>query len=559
MASGLDSVASYSSLFLQWCDTSWSSGVLRRIVVASCVLSCWTCVVLLLLSRVKLKPSAHVWIWRCIHLKLLLILIGVPSISLSLVHLPTVTLKGPKVLHSTRTWNTSPSPSQKSAQIASKSSVESTLQRHSLGGWWWMWLLWGLFCLGMFARWCIAWSCSRLFRRRATKVDLESPAGKLYAQLCSSYVFSERWIPQLMLSKDVSTPVCTGCLHPAILFPVQLWDVTSQEQKRLILAHELAHVKRADLWWALLPTLLECMLFFHPLFWFSRHQWNIQQEMAADQLALCHTGASLRSYGQVLLDFSTLHITSQMEPSLAFGRQRSICALRKRIEAMSHYNRPSSRISLWMKGSTLCFLVVAIGLPWSVFATPKNTPKVSAKRTHKSRTSSVSVMFFHDFQCPFCTRSALKMEKLRKEYKGKVRFVLKHYPLTFHKHAYLAAQATLAAKAQGKMWAYYNILNKNSEKLQLNELIGYARQLKLDIPRFRRALAQKKYTKEVDADRRLAKTLGVRGIPSFFINGVKVEGVRSLQTMRSHIRRELHRYTGQKCGCKDSTRCRCKN
>ncbi|HAA57099.1 MAG TPA: thioredoxin, partial [Myxococcales bacterium] len=68
---------------------------------------------------------------------------------------------------------------------------------------------------------------------------------------------------------------------------------------------------------------------------------------------------------------------------------------------------------------------------------------------------------FSDFQCPFCNRGAKTIDQIKKAYAGKVRVVFKHLPLPFHKQAHLAAQASMAAHAQGKFWPYHDKLFAN--------------------------------------------------------------------------------------------------
>ena len=69
-----------------------------------------------------------------------------------------------------------------------------------------------------------------------------------------------------------------------------------------------------------------------------------------------------------------------------------------------------------------------------------------------SKDAKVTVVEFSDFECPYCTRAANATNEIKKKYGDKVRVVFRHFPLSFHKNAHLAAQASMAANAQGKFW-----------------------------------------------------------------------------------------------------------
>jgi protein-disulfide isomerase len=90
------------------------------------------------------------------------------------------------------------------------------------------------------------------------------------------------------------------------------------------------------------------------------------------------------------------------------------------------------------------------------------TVPVSANDMVKGgKNAKITIVEFSEFQCPFCSRVNPTISKIQKEYGDKVRVVFKHNPLSFHKDAPLAAEAALAAAAQGKGWEMHDILFKN--------------------------------------------------------------------------------------------------
>src|SRR5258708_38616199 len=72
----------------------------------------------------------------------------------------------------------------------------------------------------------------------------------------------------------------------------------------MILAHELAHLRRGDLLWSWLPQAAHMLFYFHPMVWLAHRELYVAQEMACDELALQASDASLHDYGDLLLRFS---------------------------------------------------------------------------------------------------------------------------------------------------------------------------------------------------------------------------------------------------------------
>jgi len=136
----------------------------------------------------------------------------------------------------------------------------------------------------------------------------------------------------------------------------------------------------------------------------------------------------------------------------------------------------------------------------------------------------VTIVIFGDFECPFCARGQVTIDKLRAKFKDRVRLVYKHNPLPFHSHAFMAARAAMAAHAQGKFWAYHDALYQAKAKLDDNTFYTIAKRLKLDMERFRADLESTKFDARISADQALSSSLGATGTPAYFINGRPLEG-----------------------------------
>jgi protein-disulfide isomerase len=131
------------------------------------------------------------------------------------------------------------------------------------------------------------------------------------------------------------------------------------------------------------------------------------------------------------------------------------------------------------------------------------------------------------------------VKKIMETYKGKVRLVIKNYPYRYRDYARIAAEASLAARDQGKYWEMHDLLISRSPKLDRASLIGYAKDLGLDVRKFTDAIDSGKHKAEIDRDLALAVKLDLYNTPTFYINGRKVVGERPLSYFKRIIDEEL--------------------
>jgi protein-disulfide isomerase len=130
---------------------------------------------------------------------------------------------------------------------------------------------------------------------------------------------------------------------------------------------------------------------------------------------------------------------------------------------------------------------------------------------------------FADFQCPHCASASPLLDEilLEPEFKGKIHFVFKEYPLNIHTNAEVAARAALAAHLQGKFWPMHDLLFKNQEKLDAQSIEAYAKEAGVDLVKFRTDLASDAVKAAVAKDLDEGKKLDIQGTPSIFVNGRK--------------------------------------
>ena len=117
--------------------------------------------------------------------------------------------------------------------------------------------------------------------------------------------------------------------------------------------------------------------------------------------------------------------------------------------------------------------------------------------------------------------------------------MIKNYPYKYRDYSRLAAEASLAAREQGKYWEMHDILIKRSPKLDRQSLIGYAKELGLDVAKFTASIESQKYKTEIDRDVKLATDMDLYNTPTFYINGRQVIGERPFEYFKKIIDEEL--------------------
>src|SRR5262249_21181215 len=112
-------------------------------------------------------------------------------------------------------------------------------------------------------------------------------------------------------------------------------------------------------------------------------------------------------------------------------------------------------------------------------------------------------------------------------------------PLPFHQNAGPAAEASLAAADQGKFWEMHEKLFTNQTALERDKLEGYAKDLGLNLAKFKTSLDTNKHKATIDAEQKQARDLGAAGTPSFFINGRTLRGAQPFDAFKTLIDAEL--------------------
>lgn len=151
----------------------------------------------------------------------------------------------------------------------------------------------------------------------------------------------------------------------------------------------------------------------------------------------------------------------------------------------------------------------------------------------------VTVIEYSDFQCPAC-RAVFPLVKQLESKEG-VAVVYRHLPLSnIHKYAQIGAEAAEAAADQGKFWEYHDILFERQDQWSTSSdvngtLVEYAKELGLDADRFARDLEERKFKDVVLGDSQEGLRLGVKGTPTFFVNGIEASSVELMALVEQEL------------------------
>lgn len=155
--------------------------------------------------------------------------------------------------------------------------------------------------------------------------------------------------------------------------------------------------------------------------------------------------------------------------------------------------------------------------------------------------AQVTLVEYLDFECEACGAYYPLVKQLAEEFKNEVQFVNRYFPLPGHKNGLPAALAVEAAGKQGKYWEMHNILFDNQitwgEKQSPDPAIfeGYAKQIGLNMDQYKKDVESKEVSKRVNRDKISGTQLGVKGTPSFFLNGEKIPNPKTLEDFKTFI------------------------
>jgi len=159
------------------------------------------------------------------------------------------------------------------------------------------------------------------------------------------------------------------------------------------------------------------------------------------------------------------------------------------------------------------------------------------------KNAKVTILHYFDYQCPFCVRVSPTLDQLLKDYPNDVRVVYKMHPLSMHPNAMPAAEAAMAANAQGKFDPMHEKLFANSTALSREKYLQIASEIGLDVKKFTSDLDAHTYKAKIDAEAAEAVKVGATGTPASFVNGRFVNGAAPIATFKKMVDEEIAKAT----------------
>ncbi len=220
-------------------------------------------------------------------------------------------------------------------------------------------VLWIAGVLLLAARLSLCWLHVRWLARgrRMIPAELAARAATLSKRL------GLRFPPRVYASEKTREAIVMGLWRPLVLLPVAWLTETTPDVLEAVIAHELAHVRRFDLWVNLLQRFMETFLFYHPAVWWLSRRLSVEREMCADEMAVDATNERL-AYATALEQLGRMRL-GQTAPQFGAGVGGNKMLLLNRVGNILGLSASSKRARWWPV--TLLALAVPLGL-WFAFA-----------------------------------------------------------------------------------------------------------------------------------------------------------------------------------------------
>jgi protein-disulfide isomerase len=149
--------------------------------------------------------------------------------------------------------------------------------------------------------------------------------------------------------------------------------------------------------------------------------------------------------------------------------------------------------------------------------------------------AAITIELFADLQSPVTGRALAVLNAAIEPNASDIRVQFRNFPLAFHPQAALAHEAAMIAARGGRFWEFADYLVAHQDAVREQDLIALARRIGLDEKSFAEALTDRRYAPRVEADLEDGAKRGLRGSPVIVINGKRIDGVPSLQTLSEYV------------------------
>lgn len=143
----------------------------------------------------------------------------------------------------------------------------------------------------------------------------------------------------------------------------------------------------------------------------------------------------------------------------------------------------------------------------------------------------VTMVEYGDYQCPYCGEAYPIFKAVQEEMGDRLRFVFRNFPISeLHPNAVRAAQFAEAAAQAGQFWLVHDLLYEHQDALGEQDLLRYGERIGLDSKLVREAFAGR-FDEKIETDFTGGVRSGVNGTPTIFINGIRYDGSRDVDSL----------------------------
>lgn len=147
-------------------------------------------------------------------------------------------------------------------------------------------------------------------------------------------------------------------------------------------------------------------------------------------------------------------------------------------------------------------------------------PVSSLDHIQGNQNATLILVEYGDYECPYCGMAYPIVKRLQKHFGDRLQFVFRNFPLIDnHPHAGIAAMAAEFADSQGQFWEMHDLLYENQARLELPDLLNYAKSLNLPADDLIISIENEEFSERIQKDFMGGVQSGVNGTPTFFING----------------------------------------
>jgi len=317
----------------------------------------------------SLSPATRTVLWWCAAAKFVLALIWTTPIAIPVLPAPaTVRVESTQPVRA----SASPASARRAAGVAParQPTVAATTSRPGISSTFvsslreWSLVAAFVWVLGLTLTALVGW---RRWRETELMMSSSEPAPDALRLQAADLAarLQLRQVPDVRMSSRIETPLVTGLTRPVVLLPATRFPGLTEAQQQMALCHELAHVKRADLWLGCVPAFAERVFFFHPLVHLAAREYAVAREAACDAAVMRTLAASPQEYGRLLL---TLGVSQPQASLTAAGAAWSFVNLKRRMIMLQDVSPRSTRSRV--VAIAVVVLAVAALVPMQLAARP---------------------------------------------------------------------------------------------------------------------------------------------------------------------------------------------